>query len=537
MRDAKKTLPVDPNIAVATLEDALALWRGPALADLADQPSLLAEAARLDELRLEAQEARIEGLLAAGAQARAIGELEALLARHPWRESLWGLLMLAFYREGRQAEALRSYQRAREILADELGIDPSPELLRLHERVLQQDPGLDLRGEPLRGYRLLEKIDDGPTGVVFRAIQPHVERDVAVKIFHEGIAADPEFVRRFDPDAQAVAALEHPHIAPIYDYWREPGRAYIVSRYLRGGSLRAIEERGEPLERDRVLRVVEQISLALAFAHRQGVAHGNVGSSNILFDPEGNAYLGDFLIRGGPAPDPSEDVRELARLAKRLLPNEALLRGARRERRARDRCTGGGCVRRWRPARPSNPRRSPLLDALRSGTPTRASGRSPRPTPATSSGGGSSFGASSPGSRRRGPDPGSWPSSARAGAGSLPWSARDWFRRSGTGPWEARRIRSSPRCSPERTPSTSSRPRCFGSRCVRCPACTTGSIQDLGDCSRRSISLRPARRRSCSSSISSRRSSRSPQTSGSGSCSWSRFASPPPTPRAGSASS
>ena len=157
---------------------------------------------------------------------------------------------------------------------------------------------------------------------MFRAIQPHVERDVAVKVFHEGIAADPEFVRRFDPDAQAIAALEHPHIAPIYDYWREPGRAYIVSRYLRGGSLRAMEERGEPLERDRLLRVVEQVSLALAFAHRQGIAHGNVGSSNILFDPEENAYLGDFLIRGGPAPDPSEDVRELARLARRLLPNE-----------------------------------------------------------------------------------------------------------------------------------------------------------------------------------------------------------------------
>ena len=76
MRDGKKALPVDPNIAVGTLDDALALWRGPALADLADQPSLVAEAARLDELRLEAQEDRIEGLLAGGAQARAIGELE-----------------------------------------------------------------------------------------------------------------------------------------------------------------------------------------------------------------------------------------------------------------------------------------------------------------------------------------------------------------------------------------------------------------------------------------------------------------------------
>ena len=323
IRDGKKALSVDPNIAVSTLDDALALWRGPALADLADQPSLLAEAARLDELRLGAQETRIEGLLAGGAQARAIGELETLLARHPWRESLWGLLMVALYREGRQAEALNSFQRAREILADELGIDPSPELVRLHERVLKQDPGLELRGEPLRGYRLLEKIDEGPTGVVFRAIQPHVERDVAVKIVHERIAADPEFVRGFEPTAQSVAALEHPHIAPIYDYWREPGRAYIVSRYLRGGSLRAIEERGEPLGRNRALRVVEQISLALAYAHRQGIAHGNVGSPNILFDPEGNAYLGDFPITVGPAPDPSDDVREVTALARRLLPNEA----------------------------------------------------------------------------------------------------------------------------------------------------------------------------------------------------------------------
>ena len=244
VKAARKALPVDPDIAVAVVDDALAIWRGPALADLADRSSLAVEATRLDQLRLEAQEVRIEGLLAGGTQARAIGELETLLTRHPWRESLWGLLMLAYYREGRQADALSSYQRAREILADELGIDPSPELLKLHGRILKQDPGLDLRGEPLRGYRLLEKIDDGPTGVVFRAIQPHVERDVAVKIFNEATAGAPEFVRRFDPDAQAIAALEHPHIAPIYDYWREPGRAYIVARYLRGGSLRAIEERG-----------------------------------------------------------------------------------------------------------------------------------------------------------------------------------------------------------------------------------------------------------------------------------------------------
>src|SRR4029078_1413292 len=125
-------------------------------------------------------------------------------------------------------------------------------------------------------------------------------------------APAPAFFVRLEPDARAAAALEHPHIAPIHDYWREPGRAYVVSRYLRGGSLSALEERGERLDRSLALRVLEQIALGLAFAHRQGVTHGNVGPSNILFDPDGNAYLGDFLIRGGAARRTSDDVRRVS---------------------------------------------------------------------------------------------------------------------------------------------------------------------------------------------------------------------------------
>jgi WD40 repeat protein/DNA-binding SARP family transcriptional activator len=325
VREAKRSLAADPNIAVGTLDDALALWRGPALADLADQRSLVAEAARLDDLRLVAQEDRIQALLACGTPARAIGELEVLLGRHPLRERLWGLLMLAFYRVGRQAEALQAYQRARELLAEELGIDPSPELARLHERILKQDPGLELRGEPLRGYRLLEKIGEGPTGVVFRAIQPQVGRDVAVKIIHERMASDPAFVRRFEPEAQVAAALEHPHVAPVHDYWREPGHAYVVSRYFRGGSLRALEERGGSLEGDRAVRLVEQIASALAFAHRQGVSHGNVCSSNVLFDAEGNAYLGDFRIGVGSTANHADDLQQLARVVRRGLPQGSQL--------------------------------------------------------------------------------------------------------------------------------------------------------------------------------------------------------------------
>ncbi len=386
VRDAKKALPIDPHVAVTTLDDALALWRGPALADLADRSSLLAEAARLDDLRLEAQEDRVEGLLAGGDQGRAIGELETLAMRHPLRENLWGLLMLAFYREGRQAEALGAFQRAREILADELGIDPSPELARLHERILKQDPGLDLRGEPLRGYRLLEKIDDGLTGSIFRAIQPHVGRDVAIKLFHERIADDPAFVRRFDPEAQAVAGLEHPHIVPIYDYWREPGRAYVVSRYLRGGSLRGLGERGESLDRDRALRIIEQVASGIAFAHRQGIGHGAVEPSDILFDPEGNAYLGGFPIGVGGA-----------RTRPRMCASSHGSRASCWVRACRslwtDRSSGQSPapMRRTRmssrrpPAPPSNPRGGNRRRPQTNATPTRACGHSARPTRVTSS--------------------------------------------------------------------------------------------------------------------------------------------------------
>ena len=206
--------------------------------------------------------------------------------------------MLALYRAGRQGEALAAYQRAREILSDELGIDPSPELRNLHERILAQSPDLDAAGEPLRGYRLLEGIGEDSLGTLYRATQPNVGREVAVRVVHEHRANDPAFVRGFEAQAQAVAALEHPHIAPVYDYWREPGRAYLVTRFLRGGSLEQLLESGPP-ETERGTRILEQVASGLAIAHRRGVGHGDLRASNVLFDEEGNAYVTDFSIGTG----------------------------------------------------------------------------------------------------------------------------------------------------------------------------------------------------------------------------------------------
>jgi WD40 repeat protein/DNA-binding SARP family transcriptional activator len=314
---------IEPGAAATTLGEALELWRGPALADLASEPSLSGEIARLEELRLQATEEKIAAELDLGREARVVAELETLTRTHPLRERLWGELMLALYRLDRQAEALSAFERARALLAEELGIDPSRDLQVLHERILRQDPDLVLKGEPLRGYRILEEIGEGAFGVVYRATQPQIGREVAIKAVHPELANHPDFVRRFEREAQIVARLEHPHIVPLYDYWREPDAAYLVMRFLRGGSLEELLAKG-PLEPAHAATILDQVAAALAAAHRQGVVHRDVKPGNVLLDEEGNAYLTDFavaldagapekssgtMIRGTPAYLSPEQIR------------------------------------------------------------------------------------------------------------------------------------------------------------------------------------------------------------------------------------
>src|SRR6188472_1641459 len=124
------------------LDDALALWRGPALAEFAFDDFAQAETRRLEELRLVARDERIEADLELGRHADVIRELEALVRDHPLRETIRKQLMLALYRAGRQAEALEVYQDARARFIDELGIDPGPELKRLQSEILRHEAGL-----------------------------------------------------------------------------------------------------------------------------------------------------------------------------------------------------------------------------------------------------------------------------------------------------------------------------------------------------------------------------------------------------------
>ena len=145
-RDALATGDLDT--ARQLLDDALALWRGDALADMAFESFAQAEAARLSELRLAATEDRMDVALALGRHDAVVADLDRLVAAHPLRERLRGQLMVALYRSGRQADALRAYRDGRTVLVEELGIDPGPALQQLEEAILLQSPDLDWRAGP-----------------------------------------------------------------------------------------------------------------------------------------------------------------------------------------------------------------------------------------------------------------------------------------------------------------------------------------------------------------------------------------------------
>ena len=133
----------DPARAAELLRSALALWRGPALGDLAYERFAQDGAARLEELRLAAVEERVEADLRLGRHVELVAELEGLVREHPLRERLRAQHMLALYRSGRQADALESFRDARRSLVDELGLEPGRELRELEQAILAQDPALD----------------------------------------------------------------------------------------------------------------------------------------------------------------------------------------------------------------------------------------------------------------------------------------------------------------------------------------------------------------------------------------------------------
>src|SRR5215472_10897328 len=196
------------RVAAAELSAGLALWRGPAFVEFAGCAALEAEAARLEQLRMDALQWRIEAELAGGVSAPPVGELEALVREHPTREGLWALLMRALYRAGRQADALEAYRRARRALVEELGVEPGRQLRETERLVLAHDPSLDPPpSAPGRQATVVPAPDAQRPPVTEPAVQdqdaippaqpePAAERRMAVVALVElpGSATDPEEV-------------------------------------------------------------------------------------------------------------------------------------------------------------------------------------------------------------------------------------------------------------------------------------------------------------------------------------------------------
>jgi DNA-binding SARP family transcriptional activator/tRNA A-37 threonylcarbamoyl transferase component Bud32 len=284
------------------LEQALALYRGDFLADFyLDDSNEFEEWAqgRRQYFRRQALDALT--ILTAMALRRQDYAQAQILARQQLhidnlREVAYRQLMEALALSGRREEALAVYEECRRILAEELSMAPAARTTDYYQKIRSGDLHFDTFPQPgVRGYELKEQIGEGGSGTIHRAIQPAVGREVAVKVIRQKYANDPDFIRRFESEAQLVARLEHPYIVPLYDYWRDPEGAYLVMRYMRQGSLLTALKNG-PWPPAQAASLLDQIASALAVAHQQGVVHRDIKPDNILLDEAGNAYLTDFGI-------------------------------------------------------------------------------------------------------------------------------------------------------------------------------------------------------------------------------------------------
>jgi class 3 adenylate cyclase len=219
----------DRERVVALLSQAVSLWRGPAFEEFADTEWAVGEASRLDTLRLRALEDLVSAELDVGLHAKAVDRLERLVNEHPLREHFWGQLMVALYRCGRQAEALRAFQRVRGVLADELGINPSVALIELERRVLDQDrtlewgsgPG-DTTGFEVHGTDGADKID-GPVGTV-TFLFTDIEDSTRLSAEHPALM--PDVLARHD---EIVTSVVNRHGGFIFS-WAGDGMAAAFQR-------------------------------------------------------------------------------------------------------------------------------------------------------------------------------------------------------------------------------------------------------------------------------------------------------------------
>ncbi|HEY4723175.1 MAG TPA: serine/threonine-protein kinase, partial [Anaerolineae bacterium] len=164
-----------------------------------------------------------------------------------------------------------------------------------------ESPGpFNLAGHTLGKYRLIEKVGQGGMAQVYKAYQPDLDRYVAIKVLHPHLTGDEDFAARFQREARAIAALEHPNILRVYDYDMDDGLAFLVMEYLEGLNLRErlrdMSCRGESMSLAEVGQIVCALADALDHAHRQGVVHRDLKPSNVIVTTSGRPVLTDFGI-------------------------------------------------------------------------------------------------------------------------------------------------------------------------------------------------------------------------------------------------
>jgi serine/threonine protein kinase len=213
-------------------------------------------------------------------------------------EPAYRALMIAYASLGDKSKALAAFRRCVAALDHELGVLPTDVTLQLEKKIRSGAPLFPVaEHKGVRGYELKQKLGSGGYGQVFTALQAATGRSVAVKVIFPQYANDPEFIRRFEIEAQNIARIEHPFIVPLYDYWREPDGAYLVTRLLDGGNLEDSIKSG-PYDINRAVSLVEQLSDGLHAAHQHGLVHQRLKPTDVLFDQDGHAFLSDLTMAG-----------------------------------------------------------------------------------------------------------------------------------------------------------------------------------------------------------------------------------------------
>jgi DNA-binding SARP family transcriptional activator/WD40 repeat protein len=280
--------------AARAFGDALQLWRGRPFEEVADEPWAKPEVRRLDEARTACRVGLVDALVADDRASDALPIVRELVAAEPFDERHRLREARTFYRAGRANDALAALRAFRVLLAEELGLDPSPELNVLEQAILRHDPGL-VSARRVRGYLIGERLGHGASGAVHAAWSAASSTRLAIRIYPAVLADDPSFVHSFVDEVRRLGARSHPALVTIYDAWREPGVAYLVMGRLAGGTLTDRLRRG-PLAPEELDALQTRIVGAMAAARGAGIRHGRLSTDAVLYGDDGLPYLTDLAL-------------------------------------------------------------------------------------------------------------------------------------------------------------------------------------------------------------------------------------------------